>query len=94
MELSNEFTVGVPVGEAWKVLTDVERIAPCLPGTELQDVEAEEYRGRQDQGRPDHRALPMTPAVEPTIDRQNSSRRAARRNRGTVCQACRVSTCR
>jgi carbon monoxide dehydrogenase subunit G len=45
MELSNEFTVGVPVDEAWKVLTDVERIAPCLPGAQLQEVEGDEYRG-------------------------------------------------
>lgn len=45
MELNNEFTVGVPVDEAWKVLTDVERIAPCLPGAELQEIEGDEYRG-------------------------------------------------
>ena len=32
MELVNDFTVDVPVDEAWKTLTDVERIAPCLPG--------------------------------------------------------------
>ena len=45
MELSNEFRVGVPVDEAWAVLTDVERIAPCLPGAELQEVAGDEYRG-------------------------------------------------
>ena len=45
MDLSNEFTVPVPVGRAWDVLTDVELIAPCLPGAQLQDVEGEEYRG-------------------------------------------------
>ena len=45
MELSNEFRVGVSVSEAWKVLTDVERIAPMLPGAQLQEVEGEEYRG-------------------------------------------------
>ncbi len=45
MELSNEFRVGVSVPEAWKVLTDVERIAPMLPGAQLQEVEGEEYRG-------------------------------------------------
>lgn len=45
MELTNEFTVSVPVDEAWQVLTDVERIAPCMPGAELQEVEGEEYRG-------------------------------------------------
>src|SRR2546425_7554150 len=45
MKLENEFRVDVPVDEAWKVLTDVERIAPCMPGAQLQEVEGEEYRG-------------------------------------------------
>ena len=45
MELVNDFTVNVPVGEAWTTLTDVERIAPCLPGAQLQEVEGETYRG-------------------------------------------------
>ncbi len=45
MELNNEFRVGVTVPEAWKVLTDVERIAPMLPGAQLQEVEGDEYRG-------------------------------------------------
>ena len=45
MELTNEFRVGVSVPEAWKVLTDVERIAPMLPGAQLQEVEGDEYRG-------------------------------------------------
>ena len=45
MELKNEFRVGVPVADAWKVLTDVERIAPMLPGAQLQEVEGDEYRG-------------------------------------------------
>jgi carbon monoxide dehydrogenase subunit G len=45
MDLSNEFRVGVTVAEAWKVLTDVERIAPMLPGAQLQEVEGDEYRG-------------------------------------------------
>ena len=45
MELTNEFDVSVPVDEAWKVLTDVERIAPCLPGAQLQEIEGDEYRG-------------------------------------------------
>jgi carbon monoxide dehydrogenase subunit G len=45
MELSNEFDVSVPIAQAWAVLTDVERIAPCLPGAQLQEVEGDEYRG-------------------------------------------------
>ena len=45
MELVNEFTVNRPIAEAWAVLTDVEKIAPCLPGAELQEVEGDIYRG-------------------------------------------------
>jgi carbon monoxide dehydrogenase subunit G len=45
MELTNEFDVPVPVDQAWDVLTDLEQIAPCLPGAQLQEVEGDEYRG-------------------------------------------------
>ena len=45
MELTNEFRVDVPVDDAWAILTDVERIAPCMPGAELQEIEGDEYRG-------------------------------------------------
>jgi carbon monoxide dehydrogenase subunit G len=45
MELSNEFVVPVGVEEAWRLLTDVERIAPCMPGAELTEIEGDEYRG-------------------------------------------------
>ena len=45
MTIEDEFRVGVPVEEAWRVLLDVERIAPCMPGAQLQEVEGDEYRG-------------------------------------------------
>jgi carbon monoxide dehydrogenase subunit G len=45
MELLNDFRVPVSAAEAWNVLTDVERIAPMLPGAELREVEGDEYRG-------------------------------------------------
>ena len=45
MELSNEFTVDAPVDQTWAVLTDLERIAPCMPGAQLTEVEGDEYRG-------------------------------------------------
>jgi carbon monoxide dehydrogenase subunit G len=44
-QLINEFTVNRPIEEAWPLITDLERIAPCLPGAELQEVEGETYRG-------------------------------------------------
>ncbi len=45
MELNNQFEVGVPLSQAWEVLTDLQRIAPCMPGAELREVEGDEYRG-------------------------------------------------
>jgi uncharacterized protein len=45
MELTNDFTVDVSIDEAWEVLTDLERIAPCMPGAELREVEGEDYHG-------------------------------------------------
>ncbi|MCY3849941.1 MAG: SRPBCC family protein [Acidimicrobiaceae bacterium] len=45
MELKNSFEVARPIDEAWAVLTDLERIAPCLPGAQLTEVEGDDYRG-------------------------------------------------
>ena len=45
MKIEDQFHVDVPVDEAWKVLLDVERIAPCMPGAQLQEIEGDEYRG-------------------------------------------------
>jgi carbon monoxide dehydrogenase subunit G len=45
MDLNHQFTVAVPVEDAWRILTDVERIAPCLPGAQLQEIEGDTYRG-------------------------------------------------
>jgi len=45
MELTNEFKVGASPDEAWAVLTDLERIAPCMPGAELQEVDGDDYKG-------------------------------------------------
>ena len=45
MDLNHAFTVEVPVDDAWRILTNVERIAPCLPGAQLQEIEGDIYRG-------------------------------------------------
>ncbi len=45
MDLNHEFTVAVPVADCWRILTDLERIAPCLPGAQLQEIEGDTYRG-------------------------------------------------
>lgn len=44
-KLLNDFTVQRPIEETWAVLTDVERIAPCLPGAQLEEIEGDIYRG-------------------------------------------------
>ncbi len=47
MEIENSFEVPVPVDEAWALLTDIERIAPCMPGAELTEVVDEtSYKGK------------------------------------------------
>jgi hypothetical protein len=45
-QIVNEFTVNRPIEEAWPIICDVERIAPCLPGAQLEEIEGDVYRGR------------------------------------------------
>jgi uncharacterized protein len=46
MKINNEFTVSVPIQEAWDVMLDLKRIAPCLPGAAIQDEKGDgEYDG-------------------------------------------------
>jgi carbon monoxide dehydrogenase subunit G len=45
VKLDNEFVVPRPVEQAWAVLTDVERIAPCMPGAQLGEIDGDNYHG-------------------------------------------------
>jgi carbon monoxide dehydrogenase subunit G len=45
VELINEFRVAVPTAKAWEVLTDVERVAPCIPGAQLLSVDGDDFKG-------------------------------------------------
>lgn len=45
MELNNEFRVAVPTAKVWEVFTDVERVAPCLPGATLLSVDGDDFTG-------------------------------------------------
>ncbi len=45
MELNNEFRVAVPAATTWQVLTDVERVAPCIPGAQLLSVDGDDFTG-------------------------------------------------
>jgi uncharacterized protein len=46
MELEHSFTVPVPEDQAWDVLLDVERVAPCMPGATLNSVNGDEIKGK------------------------------------------------
>ena len=45
MEITDRFRVSTPIDQTWKVLLDIERIAPCLPGAQLEEVHGDEFRG-------------------------------------------------
>jgi uncharacterized protein len=45
MEIADSFRVSTPIDDTWRVLLDIEGIAPCLPGAQLQEIEGNDYRG-------------------------------------------------
>jgi carbon monoxide dehydrogenase subunit G len=45
VELNNEFRVAVPAATVWDVFTDVERVAPCLPGATLLSIDGDTFNG-------------------------------------------------
>ncbi|WP_454788150.1 SRPBCC family protein [Mycolicibacterium lutetiense] len=46
MKIANEFTVSVPVDEAWDLLTDLEQVVPLMPGAQLTGQEGEDTLGK------------------------------------------------
>src|SRR6266536_840693 len=46
MEFEHSFTIPVPPDEAWEVLLDVERVAPCMPGATVDTVDGDDLTGR------------------------------------------------
>ncbi|WP_203075272.1 SRPBCC family protein [Falsiroseomonas ponticola] len=47
MKFDNSFEVPLPPAEAWALLRDVQRIAPCMPGAELTEViDERSFKGR------------------------------------------------
>ena len=45
MQLDHEFTVPVPAAQAWPVLLDIDRIAPCMPGATVTKVDGDDFEG-------------------------------------------------
>ena len=46
MKLANEFTVSAPIERAWDVLTDLEEIAPLLPGAQMTGRDGDDFLGK------------------------------------------------
>ena len=47
MEFDNSFEVPLPPAQAWPLLMDIRRMAPCMPGAELTDVvDDKTYKGK------------------------------------------------
>lgn len=46
MQLLNEFEVGLPPEQTWILLTDLQKVAPCLPGASITSVEGDDYHGQ------------------------------------------------
>jgi len=47
MEFDNAFAVPLPPDDAWRILMQIERIAPCMPGAELTEkVDDRTYKGK------------------------------------------------
>jgi uncharacterized protein len=45
LKLEHSFTVPVGIDEAWKILLDIERVAPCMPGAKLESFDGDELTG-------------------------------------------------
>ncbi|WP_059015524.1 SRPBCC family protein [Mycobacterium sp. M26] len=46
MKIANEFTVSVPVEQAWALLSDMEQVVPLMPGAQLVGQEGEDFLGK------------------------------------------------
>ena len=75
MQLENEFTVPASIEQAWAVLLDIPRVAPCLPGATVDDSGGEEgeYKGQMK-----IKIGPITAAYKGTVKIQEADEAARR----------------
>jgi carbon monoxide dehydrogenase subunit G len=45
VKLEHSFTVPVGIDEAWRILLDIERIGPCMPGAAIDSVDGDDFTG-------------------------------------------------
>jgi uncharacterized protein len=46
MKIANEFTVSVPIDDAWDVLTDLEQVIPLMPGAQMTGRDGDDVLGK------------------------------------------------
>jgi carbon monoxide dehydrogenase subunit G len=46
MKIANEFTINVPMDDAWDVLIDLAQVVPLMPGAQLVGREGDDYLGK------------------------------------------------
>jgi carbon monoxide dehydrogenase subunit G len=46
MKIDNEFTISVPIAQAWEVLSDMEQVVPLMPGAQLTGQEGDDFLGK------------------------------------------------
>jgi carbon monoxide dehydrogenase subunit G len=46
MKIANEFTVSVPIEDAWDLLTDLEQVVPLMPGAQLTGQDGDDVLGK------------------------------------------------
>jgi carbon monoxide dehydrogenase subunit G len=46
MKIANEFTISVPIEQAWDVLSDLEQVVPLMPGAQLTGRDGDDYLGK------------------------------------------------
>ena len=46
MKLEHSFTVPAELDTVWQAVLDPERVAPCMPGATLTEVEGDTFKGQ------------------------------------------------
>ena len=46
MKLEHSFTVPADLDTVWQAVLDPERVAPCMPGATLAEVDGDSFKGR------------------------------------------------
>ena len=92
MEFDNSFDVPLSPAQAWAVLMDIPRIAPCMPGAELTEiVDPQNFKGKISV-RLGPVALAFAGRVQIDSHRRDQSQRAGQ-SAGQRCQGPRRRQC-